>query len=278
LICQKNPDITAGDSGFFIERFCNFYLFAPYGRSRRNIHKEVIMTNQYHRLYRSQTNKVLAGVCGGLAEYLNADPTVIRLVWILLTFLGGSGIVLYILAIFIIPENVITASSSTSPPVKSDFTAGRIFGILFVIAGIIILLDNLEIFSFCRIWDMSWEFVFPGILILAGIYLLTKRTRRTENQSNSDLPHGYEQPLENQSPSSESPKESSTNPKVFRRSTTDKKIFGICGGAGEFFGIDPTIVRIAYAIFTVLSSGMGIILYFLMYLIVPEDKHQQAKQ
>jgi phage shock protein C len=236
------------------------------------------MTNQYHRLYRSQTNKVLAGVCGGLAEYLNADPTVIRLVWILLTFLGGSGIILYILAIFIIPENIITAGNSTSPPVKSDFTAGRIFGILFVIVGVIVLLDNLEIFSFCRIWDMSWEFIFPGLLILAGIYLLTKRAKLPAMKSNSDSPNDPEQPLENQTLSQESQKESSENPKVFRRSTIDKKIFRICGGAGEFFGIDPTIVRIAYAIFTILSSGLGIILYLLMYLIVPEARQQQNKQ
>jgi phage shock protein C len=278
LSCQKNPDITAVDSGFFIERLCNFYLFAPYGRSRRNIHKEVIMTNQYHRLYRSQTNKVLAGVCGGLAEYLNADPTVIRLVWILLTFLGGSGIILYIVAIFIIPENVITASGVTSPPVKSDFSAGRIFGILFVLVGIILLLDNLEIFSFCRLCDTSWEFVFPGLLILAGIYLLAKRAKLPAAPTNLDSSTAPEQPVENPALSPAPEKESSANPKVFRRSMTDKKIFGICGGAGEFFGIDPTIVRIAYAIFTILSSGMGIILYFLMYLIVPEDKQQQSKQ
>jgi phage shock protein C len=243
----------------------------------RNIYKEVIMINQYHRLYRSQTNKVLAGVCGGLAEYLNADPTVIRLVWVLLTFLGGSGIILYILAIFIIPENIITATGSTSP-VKSDFTAGRIFGILFVIVGVIILLDNLEIFSFCRIWDLSWEFIFPGLLILAGVYLLTKRAKQPVILPNSDSRAESEQPLENQAPPSEFPKENSENHKVFRRSMKDKRIFGICGGAGEFFEIDPTIVRIAYAIFTILSSGLGIILYLLMYMIVPEDKQQPNKQ
>lgn len=55
------------------------------------------------KLYRSQKNKILAGVCSGLGEYFEIDPVIIRLLWIVLTFLGGFGVVLYILAIFIIP-------------------------------------------------------------------------------------------------------------------------------------------------------------------------------
>jgi len=236
------------------------------------------MTEQQHRLYRSQTNKVFAGVCGGLAEYLNVDTIVVRLVWVLLTLLGGSGIILYILAIFIIPEKMITASDPPSPPVKSDFTAGRIVGFLFVIVGVILLLDNLEIFSFCRFWDMSWEFVFPGILVLAGIYLLMKHSKLLATSSQPASTTEKEHSSENQTPPPASSTEQSTNPKVFRRSLTDKKVFGICGGAGEYFGIDSTILRIAYAIFTVFSVGTGIILYFLMYLIVPEGQPQRNKQ
>lgn len=57
------------------------------------------------RLYRSNTNYMLAGVCGGIAEYFNLDPTLIRLAWVILTLLGaGTGIVAYILAAIIIPQ------------------------------------------------------------------------------------------------------------------------------------------------------------------------------
>ena len=236
------------------------------------------MTEQQHRLYRSQTNKVFAGVCGGLAEYLNVDTTIVRLVWVLLTLLGGSGIILYILAVFIIPEKMITAGDSPSPSVKSDFTAGRIFGFLFVIVGAILLLDNLEVLSFCRFWNISWEFVFPGILILAGIYLLMKHVKMPATPSQPASPTEQEYSTENQTPPPVSSTEHTMDPKVFRRSLTDKKIFGICGGAGEYFGIDSTILRVVYAIFTVFSVGMGIILYFLMYLVVPEGQPPQNKQ
>ena len=57
------------------------------------------------KLYRSKINKKICGVCGGIAEYLNMDPTIIRLILVLLTLAGGSGVLAYIIAAFIIPEN-----------------------------------------------------------------------------------------------------------------------------------------------------------------------------
>lgn len=56
------------------------------------------------RLYKSDTNAVIAGVCGGIGEFFNIDPTLIRLVWVIFCLAGGSGIVAYILAMFIIPR------------------------------------------------------------------------------------------------------------------------------------------------------------------------------
>lgn len=57
------------------------------------------------RLYPSSTNCMLAGVCGGIAEYFNIDPTLIRLAWIILTCMGfGTGIIAYIIAAIVIPK------------------------------------------------------------------------------------------------------------------------------------------------------------------------------
>ena len=56
------------------------------------------------RLYRSTRNCMLAGVCGGIAEYFNIDPTLIRLAWVLFCALGGSGVLAYIIAAIIIPK------------------------------------------------------------------------------------------------------------------------------------------------------------------------------
>ena len=57
------------------------------------------------RLYRSNENKMLAGVCGGIAEYFGIDPTLIRIGWILFCAAGGSGFLAYLIAAIIIPRN-----------------------------------------------------------------------------------------------------------------------------------------------------------------------------
>ena len=56
------------------------------------------------RLYRSRENRMVCGVCGGIAEYFDIDPTLVRLAWVVLTFFGGSGILAYIIAAIIIPR------------------------------------------------------------------------------------------------------------------------------------------------------------------------------
>ena len=56
------------------------------------------------KLYKSKTNKKIAGVCGGLAEYLNIDATIVRLVWVLATLFVGCGILAYIIALLVMPN------------------------------------------------------------------------------------------------------------------------------------------------------------------------------
>lgn len=56
------------------------------------------------KLYRSRNNRMISGVCGGVAEYINLDPTIIRLLWVLFCFAGGTGVLAYIIAAIIIPE------------------------------------------------------------------------------------------------------------------------------------------------------------------------------
>jgi len=55
------------------------------------------------RLQRSRTEKMLGGVCGGLAEYFNVDPTLVRVIWIAITLLAGVGILLYIILWLVVP-------------------------------------------------------------------------------------------------------------------------------------------------------------------------------
>lgn len=60
--------------------------------------------NNAKRLVRSRANRTVAGVCGGIAEYYGWDPTIVRVAWIVLTLLGGSGILLYLILWLVMPD------------------------------------------------------------------------------------------------------------------------------------------------------------------------------
>lgn len=55
------------------------------------------------RLHRSRTEKMIGGVCGGLAEYFGIDPTIVRVVWVLITLMAGVGILLYLILWIVMP-------------------------------------------------------------------------------------------------------------------------------------------------------------------------------
>lgn len=151
-------------------------------------------------LYKSRTNKVFAGVCGGLAEYFHVDPTLIRLGWALAVFVGGTGLILYILAMIIMPEEPVTAGSKspreTAVPAAaaegeqvpddnqavspaSQASAGQpegterdnkrqqILGLILVCVGGYFILERFFPFFNMHNW---W----PLILIAFGLFLLLK--------------------------------------------------------------------------------------------------------
>ena len=63
------------------------------------------------------------------------------------------------------------------------------------------------------------------------------------------------------------------NEKRLYRSARDKKLLGVCGGIAEYFEIDPTVVRLIWAIGTFFSVGLGLLLYFIAALIIPVNNN-----
>ncbi len=62
-------------------------------------------TGKVKKLYRSKHDKLLGGVCAGVAEYFNIDPTIVRLIWVFITLAYGAGLLLYIIMWILVPEN-----------------------------------------------------------------------------------------------------------------------------------------------------------------------------
>ena len=62
------------------------------------------MTTEYKRLYRSRTDRMIAGVCGGLGEYFGIDPTLVRLLFVFAALFYGPGILAYLILMLVVPE------------------------------------------------------------------------------------------------------------------------------------------------------------------------------
>ena len=117
---------------------------------------------------------MLGGVCGGLGEYLNVDPTLIRLLWVVFSLVYGIGILAYILAWIIVPER---PEGVSRPPAAKPAPIGKlsvVVGVAFALLGAILLLFTLSVlpWSFRLIWRMMLGRFWPSLLVLIGIALI----------------------------------------------------------------------------------------------------------
>jgi phage shock protein C len=72
------------------------------------------------RLYRSRTDRIVGGVCGGLGEYFGIDPTLVRLAAVLLTLVNGVGVAVYVILWIVVPEEETTVSDNETPETTSE--------------------------------------------------------------------------------------------------------------------------------------------------------------
>ncbi len=150
------------------------------------------------KLTRSQTDQMIGGVCGGLAQYLGIDSTFVRLFFVLLAFAGnGIGVLAYLLLWIILPveghtrpisfeENVRMGSAEVAERARiigEDFRhmvqkphpqATLIIGVSLIVLGVIYLIDNLQL---PWLQWLRFDIVWPLLLVLGGIALILRRGR-----------------------------------------------------------------------------------------------------
>ena len=221
-------------------------------------------TESPRRLYKSRRNRMIDGVCGGLAEYFDVDPTIIRILVVLSTLLGGSGFILYIVGMIIMPVNPEHQNiSQPVVPTASRSDRQRFWAVLLILVGALILITNLGWFAAFHWWHLSWSTIFPIILILIGIGFIYVQTKRPQVFSSSTGSSGE---------TAEHPLSATGAQKELRRSLSDRKLFGVCGGIAAYFNIDSTIVRILYICLVIASLGWGLLLYIILTILMREEK------
>lgn len=157
-------------------------------KKTENVNKE----DNQSKLVRSETDRIIAGVAGGIAKYFNVDTTLVRLIFVLITVFGGSGILIYIVLWIIIPRESY-AGLSTDESIKANVDEMRerahkfaedarshrrtnsrpLIGAILLFLGVLFLLSNFGYFAF-----FSLSRLWPIFLVLLGLAILMRGRRQ----------------------------------------------------------------------------------------------------
>ncbi|UCD95406.1 MAG: PspC domain-containing protein [Candidatus Zixiibacteriota bacterium] len=135
------------------------------------------------RLYRSRVNSKIGGVCGGVGEYFDIDPTIVRIIAILLAFADGVGIFAYVIAWIIVPRRPLEVEGEVVQQEVSAESSSEwnrfLPGIILIVIGGLFLLKNFYW------WFDFWDFFWPAILVIVGLILIFGRKSKKETDLNA---------------------------------------------------------------------------------------------
>jgi len=239
----------------------------------------IIESGTKRMLYRHPTDRFVGGVCGGIGELIGMDANLVRLLWIIATLLtGGGGILAYIALWMLLPVGTAAVGQMRSPALAiNGLTMGRTAIFLIVLGGLWFLAN---VGALPWLWGGFWRVMrivfWPAVLIGIGYVLLnySGRGHFTMNwnwrQTKNQMASGVTERM----PSKQSLKDSWNSFRQhfpLKRSSTDRIFMGVCGGIGRRIGIDPNLVRLVWAAFSVGSIGMGVLVYVLLGLFLTPE-------
>ena len=205
---------------------------------------------QPKKLYRSNSDRMISGVCGGAAEYFGIDSTIVRILWLLLAFFGGYGIVLYIAAMIIVPANPEPAKKEPRTTIDNK----AVWGILLIVVGLLFFIGGFQRYFFHWRFGFGWEIIAPIILIALGIILIV-------NYGKGERP--------------KIPPDKKTR---LYRIREGRILFGIAAGTGEYFNIDISLARLIWTLLILFTGGLGLIVYLALYFIIPEKQVEFSEE
>lgn len=157
------------------------------------------------RLYRSRSDRMIWGVCGGLAKYFNIDPTIVRVIAVLLIFANGFGILAYIILAIVVPlegskfttpketvqenvEDMKETASMLGREIRSTLAGEEgeseevakvhhrrrnLLGIILIVLGIFFLLGSFNLF-----WWLHWNNLWPLVIVAIGVLIILSTRRK----------------------------------------------------------------------------------------------------
>ena len=123
----------------------------------------------------------LAGICGGLGEYLDIDPTVVRVLWLFSAFLGGIGVITYIAAILIVPRNPDDPAALIGE--RAEENRVLLWGLVLAAFGVLLFFYNLGWVFPLGLWGLltaAGNLAFPILFVLLGFVLIVASKKGRE--------------------------------------------------------------------------------------------------
>lgn len=239
-------------------------------------------------LYRHPTQQMIGGVCGGLGDYFGIDPTLVRILWVVLTLgTAGAGLLAYAALWLLLPVG--TAQAGQQAPAALELNERNISraGGLLVLLGGLWLLSNFGILP--ALWGAFWQVMrllfWPLLLISAGVLLLNNQQawRSRFASARLNLRNGFARSrskVRSAASVDGASIKSSLKSKLrqakanfpLKRSREDRLLFGVCGGIGRSIGLDTNLVRLIWVAFAIGSVGTGVLVYVLAGWLLPEER------
>ena len=200
------------------------------------------------RFERSRSDVIVAGLCSGIAKYLNTDPSLIRLIAILSLLLGVWSIAAYLVAAFLIPPErspIVLTEDEKLKQKKINFRT--VVSGLMMLTGLYLGFIYVGIFSIDRLFIFPNSFMFPFIAIVFGVYYLTINKEKIQ-----ETPDSF--------------------PDRFSRSRQDRYLLGVCAGLARYLNVETTTVRIVFSFAALFTLGFFALIYFVFSLITKMEE------
>ncbi len=204
------------------------------------------MSNK-RKISRSNNNIIIFGVCSGIAEYFNIEPSLVRIIFLLIALLGGIGIIIYLITALLLSKNLnfIELSDKEIEHINK-VNRNFLLGIVLIFIGLALNLNFNLIFPYINFSHISENIVISIFLFVIVLFSLLRPGLFFSKNA---------------------------TPKVHKiyRSKNNKIFSGVCGGLAVYFGTNASIIRMIWLILTFATIGVGILIYLILYLLIPKE-------
>ncbi len=195
------------------------------------------------RLVRSNTDYLLFGVCGGVADYFDISSNLIRSFFIVSSLIGGWGIAAYLFSMIFLKKNPEKISDEQNLTRDNNFKFSAGFSLSFI--GFLYTFELIGLISYSKFFGISRDLFLPVLILSAGLFILF-------------IYHPVQKKISKEA--------------VILRRSSNRRILGVCGGIAEYLNTEPVVVRMLWLIFSLITLGVGTVIYLLFYMIIPEAK------